>query len=238
MKSEKTEDGLVLVPSAVPAQLGTTSLTKRGLSDLHINEEADRWLQKAEECFSEMVGGMPRFSLEELDKSTAYFEGEDYRNHMRYYSSFLQRAVAANPDYPKALYELAKAYLKGFGVEVDGAQALRLLQKASVLASADELWMMSFDISEGVREKILNAEDLKEAERFCRRSAEHGHAGGQYNLAAMYARGGLFADGDSGLPRSHDLAMYWLRKAAENGEFPPAENEIRHLWKRSRRKAK
>ena len=46
------------------------------------------------------------------------------------------------------------------------------------------------------------------------------------------------ADGDSGLPHSRDLAMYWLRKAAENGEFPPAENEIRHLWKRSRRKAK
>jgi TPR repeat protein len=239
MKAVDSEKNIVLAPSASSlARIGTASLAQRGLSDLQMSEDADQWLQKASESFSETVEKMTPFLKLGIEKMQEYFESKVYRDLMADYISFLHRAVAASPDYPKALYELAKAYLKGFGVEVDGAQALSLLRRASEFASADELWMMSFDISEGVREKILNAEDLKEAERFCRRAAEQGHAGGQYSLAAMYARGGLFADGDSGLPHSRDLAMYWLRKAAENGEFPPAENEIRHLWKRSRRKAK
>lgn len=239
MKAVDSEKNIVLAPSASSlARIGTASLAQRGLSDLQKSEDADQWLQKASESFSETVEKMTPFLKLGIEKMQEYFESKVYRDLMADYISFLHRAVAASPDYPKALYELAKAYLKGFGVEVDGAQALSLLRRASVFASADELWMMSFDISEGVREKILNAEDLKEAERFCRRAAEQGHAGGQYSLAAMYASGGLFADGDSGLPHSRDLAMYWLRKAAENGEFPPAENEIRHLWKRSRRKAK
>ena len=197
---------------------------------------ADQFLQRAEECFSVSVDRMWPYL-----KDGRYQEANEDEQHcslMKEYFLYLQRAVDSSPNYPKALYELAKAYLKGFGVEEDGAQALRLLCRAGEFATAEELWEMSYDISEGVRDGVLRVEDMKVAERFCRKSAEQGHAGGQYNLGALYAKGGLFADGDSGLPRDRTLAMYWLRKAAENGEFPPAENEIRHLWKIGRRRAK
>jgi hypothetical protein len=43
-----------------------------------------------------------------IEKMQEYFESKVYRDLMADYISFLHRAVAASPDYPKALYELAK----------------------------------------------------------------------------------------------------------------------------------
>lgn len=236
MSAGEPNEGLVPAPSAALVRAGATTLARRGLLDLQLTESADQWLQKAEECFSAAVAKMTPYL-----KDRRYQEANEDEQHcalMRDYFLYLRRAVDSSPNYPKALYELANAYLKGFGVEEDGTEALRLLCLAGEFASADELWKMSFDIAEGVREGVFRPEAMKMAERFCRKSAEQGHAGGQYNLAALYAKGGLFAEGESGLPRDRALAEYWLRKAAENGEFPPAKDEIRHLWKTGRRKAK
>ncbi|MGD0155077.1 MAG: hypothetical protein ABSB50_03200 [Terracidiphilus sp.] len=236
MSTGDPRESLVPATSAALVRAGAATLAKRGLNDLQLVESADQLLKKAEECFSGAVNRLAPYL-----KDFRYQEGIEDEEHcalMREHFLYLQRAVALAPNYPKALYELANAFLKGFGVEKDGAEGLRLLCRAGDFASADELWKMSFDIAEGVREGELRPEDMKVAERFCRKSAEEGHAGGQYNLAALYAKGGLFAEGDSGLPRDRALALYWLRKAAGNGEFPPAENEIQHLWKRVRRKRK
>src|ERR1700677_865291 len=236
MNGGEPKEGLVPGPSAAIVRAGATKLARRGLLDLQLAESADQWLQKAEECFSAAVDKMTPYLKDRRYQEAN--EDEQYCALMKNYFLYLQRAVDSSPNYPKALYELANAYLKGFGVEEDGTEALRLLCRAGEFASADELWKMSYDIAEGVREGVFRPEDMKVAERFCRKSAEQGHAGGQYNLGALYAKGGLFAEGDSGLPRDRALAEYWLRKAAENGEFPPAEDEIRHLWKTGRRRAK
>jgi hypothetical protein len=109
MKAVDSEKNIVLAPSACSlARIGTASLAQRGLSDLQKSEEADQWLQKASESFSETVEKMTPFLKLGIEKMQEYFESKVYRDLMADYISFLHRAVAASPDYPKALYELAK----------------------------------------------------------------------------------------------------------------------------------
>ena len=56
---------------------------------------------------------------------------------------------------------------------------------------------------------------LKEAgraARYCHEAALLGHSGAQYNLGLMYAKG-------LGLPQDRELALLWLRHAADAGEI-------------------
>jgi hypothetical protein len=140
------------------------------------------------------------------------------------YFDCLRQAVAVMPNYPKALMELAKAHLNGWGVTESRDEALRLLRSAAAIASPDELWEMTWMIKHAVAGGDPWPEGMQEAQKMCRQGAEQGNAGAQYSLGEMYVKG------EGGLPCDDELALFWFKKAAENGEFPPAESQLQY-WK-------
>ncbi|MEZ7685893.1 tetratricopeptide repeat protein, partial [Neisseria flavescens] len=54
-------------------------------------------------------------------------------------------------------------------------------------------------------------QDYTQAVQWCRRAAEQGHAGAQFNLGVMYAEG-------RGVRQDLALAQEWFGKACQNGD--------------------
>lgn len=222
---------IVVRSSSTLAPRAACSLASRGLAELESAERADEWLTKAEEHFSQEVNkltsvgkGKGRWSMRKL---SAWYKSPEHRAIMDAYIHCLRQAVAAKPGYPKALIELAKAYLNGWGVTESRVEALGLLQSAAASANPDQLWDMSWVIKHEAAGDDPWPEGMLEAQKMCRMGAEQGNAGAQYSLGEMYVKG------EGGLPCDDKLAMFWLSKAAENGEFPPAENEFKYLKSKS-----
>jgi len=222
---------IIVRSSGTLARSATRSLATRGLADLESAERADEWLAKAEEYFSKEVNkltlmdkGKSKWSTRKL---SAWYKSEEHRAIMDAYCHCLRQAVAAKPNYPKALAELAKAYLNGWGVTESRDEALRNLRSAAASASPDELWDLSWIIKHAVSGGDPWPEGMLVAQKMCRKGAEQGNAGAQYSLGEMYVKG------EGGLPCDDKLAMFWLRKAAEHGEFPPAEGEFKYLKSKS-----
>lgn len=219
---------IVVRSSSTLARSATRSLTTRGLADLESSEKADEWLAKAEEHFSKEVNkltsmgkGRGKWSMRKL---AAWYKTDEHRAIMDAYFDCLRQAIAVKPNYPKALMEFAKAYLNGWGVAESKEEALRLLRSAAPSASPDDLWDMSWIIKHAVTGGDPWPEGMLEAQNMCRKGAEEGNAGAQYSLGEMYVKG------EGGLPCDDELALFWFRKAAENGEFPPAEGQLQY-WK-------
>jgi TPR repeat protein len=159
-------------------------------------------------------------------------ESTEHRANMSAYIDCLLRAVAAKPDYAKPQIEIAAAYLKGWGVAESRDEALRLLRAAASLATPDDLCEMSHQIEYEVAGSDPWPEGMREANTWYRQAAEQGDETGQFHVAEMYA------EGAGGLQQDYELAKYWYTKAAENGEFPPAEYFLKHFRKKREKKAK
>jgi hypothetical protein len=77
-----------------------------------------------------------------------------------------------------------------------------------------------YDIGIGV------PQDYKEAAKWYRKAAEHGHAVAQNNLGAMYEHG-------EGVPQDYKEAAKWYRKAAEQGHAV-AQNNLGEMYEHGR----
>jgi TPR repeat protein len=218
------------------------ALVNRGLTDLEATENADQWLEIASEHFSRDCDKlMALHDSQKINYRTkrgrkpleTWLESTEHSTNMSAYIDCLRRAAAAKPDYAKPLMEIAKAYLSGWGVAKSRDEALRLLRVVSAVASPDNLCDMCFMIEYEVAGCDGPwAEGMGEIERWYRRAAEQGDETGQFHLAEMYA------EGAGGLKQDYELAKYWYTKAAENGEFPPAEYFLKHFRKKRQKKAK
>jgi TPR repeat protein len=232
------ESKLVLRPGTALSLPGTRTLANRGLEELEAIECSDTWLEKADEYFSEYVDRMSAFlgsrKINFLSKRyrkahDAWLNSDEQLASMKAYIDCLNRAVNAKPGYPKALMKVAEAYLNGWGVPQNRVEALQLLRDATAGADPDDMWKMIFVIRLEDNGVDPWPEGMKEAERMCRIAAEQGHAGAQYSLGEMYVKG------EGGLPCDDELALFWFKRAAENGEFPPAEGQLQY-WKSKRAK--
>lgn len=219
---------IVVRPSNALARNATRSLATRGLADLESSEKADEWLAKAEEHFSKESNALTSIGKGRggwsIRKLSAWYKSDEHRAIMAAYFDCLQQAVAVKPNYPKALIQLAIAYIHGWGVTESRAEALRLWRLATASASPEERWKITWRIKFAISGVDPWPEGMEEFLKMCREAAERGNAGAQYSLAKMYVKG------EGGLPCDDDLALFWFGKAAENGEFPPAESQLQY-WK-------
>ena len=231
MTSERPDTKIMPGRSSSLMRPTARTLANRGLSDLEATKRADKWLELASELRSRESDKLSALlHSRKVDFRTKkgrkpferWSESSEHHVNMTAYFDCLQRAVAVKSNYPKVLMEVAQAHLNGWGVAESRDEALRVLRSAAEVASPDDLWKMSIMI------KISNSDPwpkgMKEAKTMCRKAAEQGHAGAQYSLGEMYAKG------EGGPSRDDKLAMFWFGKAAENGEFPPAEGELKY-WK-------
>ena len=108
---------------------------------------------------------------------------------------------------PEAMFQQARALLRGDGVKKDAAQAFKLMQSAADLGHADAMGGLGYFYSQG----ISVPKDPEKALEWFRKGAEKGSAKSQYNLGTS-------------LMKSHEQqpdekkaaeAIEWIRKAAE-----------------------
>lgn len=107
----------------------------------------------------------------------------------------------------EALFQQARALLRGEGVKKDASQAFKLMQSAADLGHADAMGGLGYFYSQG----ISVPKDPEKALEWFRKGAEKGSAKSQYNLGTS-------------LMKSHEQqpeekkaaeAIEWIRKAAE-----------------------
>lgn len=222
------ENEIVIRSSSRLTHAASGSLARRGLTDLESSEKADEWLAKAEEHFSKETNALTSIGKGRggwsIRKLSVWHKSDEHRSIMAAYFDCLRQAVAVKPNYSKALIELAIAYFHGWGVTESRDEALRLWRLATASASPDERWKITWRIKCAFTGLDPWPEGMEEYLKMCREAAERGNAGAKYNIAKMYVKG------EGGLPCDDDLALYWFRKAAENGEFPPAEGQLQY-WK-------
>lgn len=108
---------------------------------------------------------------------------------------------------PEAMFQQARALLRGDGVKKDAAQAFKLMQSAADLGHADAMGGLGYFYSQG----ISAPKDPEKALEWFRKGAEKGSAKSQYNLGTS-------------LMKSHERqpnekkaaeGIEWIRKAAE-----------------------
>jgi hypothetical protein len=108
---------------------------------------------------------------------------------------------------PEAMFQQARALLRGDGVKKDAAQAFKLMQSAADLGHADAMGGLGYFYSQG----ISAPKDPKKALEWFRNGAERGSVKSQHNLGTS-------------LMKSHEQqpdekkaaeAIEWVRKAAE-----------------------
>jgi hypothetical protein len=116
-----------------------------------------------------------------------------------------QLQLASND--PEALFQQARALLRGEGVKKDAAQAFKLMQSAADLGHTDAMGGLGYFYSQG----ISAPKDPVKALEWFRKGAEKGSAKSQYNLGTS-------------LMKSHERqpnekkaaeGIEWIRKAAE-----------------------
>lgn len=241
MSPEHPETEITLNPSRSLTRPSVGALVNRGLADLEATVNADQWLEIASEYLSKDCDKLMAFHKDQkINYRTkkgrkpldTWSESVEHRANMNAYIDCLRRAAAAKPDYAKPLIEIAEAYLNGWGVAESRDEALRILCAAAALASPDDLCEISHQIEYEVAGGDPWPEGMREAETWYRRAAEEGNETGQFKLAEMYA------EGKCGLQQDYELAKYWYTKAAENGEFPPADYFLKHFRKKRQEKAK
>lgn len=114
-------------------------------------------------------------------------------------------ATARRGD-PSAQFRLSLMYEAGYGVQQNGARAVRWLRKA-----AEQGFLPAqYDLGSRYVSGDGISQDLFEASNWFRRAAEHGYASAQKNLGAMYARG-------YGVPQDFNEAYVWSSIATRSG---------------------
>lgn len=129
------------------------------------------------------------------------FERGEYRDAERY---FLTAAMKGDV---KAEYNIGLLYLGEYLGEPDKAKALEWFESA-----ADKEFVPAESM---VGSLYMEANDLKKAEAYFRKAAEHGEPTAQYNLGALALSGQIKME--------YVEAIEWLTKAAQNGMQPAYE---------------
>lgn len=120
--------------------------------------------------------------------------------------AFKRYKTAAERGLPAAMFQLARAYDKGRGVERSLMEAAGWYQKSSALGHPPAMAALGtlYEFAEGV------PVDLAEALRLYRLAAEAGDNQGMASLGYLYQQG-------KGVSRDPVLARQWYVKAAERG---------------------
>jgi TPR repeat protein len=126
--------------------------------------------------------------------------------------------AAQNGDHV-AQYELARAYLEGRGVKVDGAEGAKWLKLAAEGGIPDA----QNDL--GVLLELPPAA-FTDARKWFESAAKQAHPGAQYNLGRLYENG-------RGVQRDQAVAADWYRKAAEQG-YAKAQHNIGAMYMEGR----
>jgi len=135
--------------------------------------------------------------------------------------SFIWYHAAARQGHSDAQHNLALAYARGEGVEVNIDKAIQWWERAAHNGNTDSqynLGLMYALGNNGVEQNLLRAR------AWWYQAATQGDAAAQYNLGALYA--------SEGTPFYNDcLAMQWLQESAQNG-FERAVTAIKSLGNR------
>lgn len=131
-------------------------------------------------------------------------------------AKFRELQESASAGKVDAQYELAMMYLKGRGVEADGAKARDWLQKAADSNDSKAITRLGIVNYKGEGGKV----DYKRALTLFNRVADKSVLA-QYYLGEMYA-------GGAGTKRDYVMAISWYKKAADGG-FNRARGKIINL---------
>jgi hypothetical protein len=146
-----------------------------------------------------------------------------YYDGMLYHPQHRERAVqhalpAAEEGWPLAMWVLGRAYDMGHGVEQDQGRATYWLERGASLGSGGCMLRLGYNhlAGKGVPKSVERGLD------WLQRGAETGFLPAINFLAEVYERGHF------GVERDPDLALEWVRKAAERGD-EAARGRLRFL---------
>ena len=115
-----------------------------------------------------------------------------------------RQAIALQPDYPEAQFNLAQLYDRGRGAAADPSEAARLYRAAA----EDGHLGAQVNLGRLYRDGRGVARDDSEAVRWYRRAADRGQPIAQFNLAQMYGSG-------DGVSQDDAAAYMWYSLAAD-----------------------
>ncbi len=130
---------------------------------------------------------------------------------------FRQQLEKAEIGDPQAMYDVARRYERGRGVDPSMERAVRWYRKCAAAgnpACQARLGVLHFE-GRGV------AQDHRKALELLRPAAEAGIPAAQYQLGVMYQYG-------TGVPQNRQTALQWYRRALENGDYR-AEKKLAEL---------
>lgn len=132
--------------------------------------------------------------------------------------AFIWFHAAAVQGHSDAQHNLALAYARGEGVEVNLLKAIQWWERAARNGNTDSQYNLGIMYALGTRGVKQN---FQRARAWWFQAARHGDAAAQYNLGALYA--------SKETPFYNScLAMQWLNESAQNG-FARAQAAIKSL---------
>lgn len=126
-------------------------------------------------------------------------------NEGRFEEALHEFNYLADRGYAPAMYELAKMYEGGFGVQRDYRKAAELYEKAVKKVHADSMFALGVLYQEGKGVKL----DKEKAISLYEMASQKNHPAAQFNLGVMYANG-------EGVLQDYRTALSWYQKAAAN----------------------
>lgn len=163
------------------------------------------------------VSGFAASNKEEVRAATEALQAGDVVKAFRHWEK------AAKAGDAVAQYNLSVAYSNGDGVEANEKQAISWLKKSA----AQRYQPAQIDLAAW----HLRNREYAEAAAIFKALADIGHPLAQFNYGIMLGRGDGFA-----APREME-GLEWIRKSAAQ-DFPPAQEFLRELEERKRRKNK
>ncbi|MBE0371048.1 MULTISPECIES: tetratricopeptide repeat protein [Pseudoalteromonas] len=132
-------------------------------------------------------------------------EGIEAANSGQFDIALKEFRYLTDMNYAPGIYELAKMYQGGFGVNKDLRKAASLFNDAIELGSADAMFALAvmYDDGKGVKQ------DKHKAITLFTQAANKNLSAAQFNLGVMYANG-------DGVVQSYYTAMDWYERAASN----------------------
>ncbi len=168
------------------------SAYERGLGNLENAKEAQSLLNKS----ADLKNGVALYALGKLAQKEKKSEQ----------LAFFYFENSANTNYPNGIYEFARCYLFGLGVNADYDKAFTLLKKASGFGAKEAWNLLGICYASGVGTE----ENQIQAFEHFRRGADEGDAEAQNNLGNYYYFGKNVAE---------DIAQAakWFERAANQG---------------------
>lgn len=147
-----------------------------------------------------------------LDDARAALSRGDHATAHRIYRSLADRGNVV------AMTRLGTMYRAGQGMPRNYREALRWLDRAAALGSAEA----QYQVGDMHLRGLGTEQDLLQAARYFSRAAEQGHARAQHVLGVHYKLGG-------GVARNYRKAAEWFGRSAAQG-LPEAQVELGRLY--------